>query len=251
MNEKNRNAVKTFAIIGSILVYTAFVIYSEYHFYNLVQAFLPGGAAQLVGYLAVAVTGMTAVFLPIALHFWVRSGEQKLGGWIFYGVHFLFVAANMVLDSAANAGAELGRFFDIYGTYVLPAVTAFYAIGWIALWAFDPASQRMEDELDVKEAEVAGQHARRRALAEMKGEALAAAFKSPGAQRAVNRWAAFNAPRLLADELNISIDELGNVDSFQWWMGEEVEPEAFRPSTNGAHVPAVGPRAGTGTEDDS
>ena len=64
MNEKNRNAVKTFAIIGSILVYAAFVIYSEYHFYNLVTAFLPPGPAQLVGYLAVAVTGMTAVFLP-------------------------------------------------------------------------------------------------------------------------------------------------------------------------------------------
>lgn len=251
MNEKNREAVKTFAIIGSILVYVAFVIYSEYHFYNLVQTFLPEGPAQLVGYLAVAVTGMTAVFLPIALHFWVRSGEQKIGGWIFYGLHFVFVAANMVLDSAANAGVELGRFFDIYGTYVLPAVTAFYAIGWIALWAFDPASKRIEDELDVVETETAARHARRKALAEMKTLAMASAFKSPGAQRAVNRWAAFNAPRLLAEELNISIEELGDVESFEWWMVDPEEPEPFRPSVNGTHVPAVGPRAGAGAEDDS
>ena len=157
----------------------------------------------------------------------------------------------MVLDSAANAGVELGRFFEIYGTYILPAVTAFYAVGWIALWAFDPASKRIEDELDVQEAEVAGRHARRRALAEMKGDALAAAFKSPGAQRAVNRWAAFNAPRLLAEELNISLDELGDVESFEWWMGQREDPDSFRPSNNGAHIPAVGPRAGAGAGDDS
>lgn len=234
MNEKNREAIKTFAVIGSILVYLAFVIYSEYHFYNLVQTFLPEGPAQLVGYLAVAVTGLTAIFLPLALHFWVRSGNQKVLAWVFYGAHFLFVAANMVLDSAGNAEANLGRFFEIYGTYILPGVTAIYAVGWIAIWAFDPASQRMEDELDVHETEVSGRHVRRKALAEMKTAAVSSAFRSEAAQRAVNRWAAYNAPKLIAEELGISMEELGDVGEFRWWVEEAKAEEPFRSSANGA-----------------
>lgn len=238
--ERNRDARRSFAIYGSILVYLAFVAYSEYHFYNLVTHFLPQNA-QVFGLLAVGVTALSALILPLALHFWVQSGMQLTTAWVFYGVHLFFVCANLILDSNANAGASLSGFFAIYGTYLLPAAIVFYAVGWIIIWAFDPTAQRAERELDFLEMQREAEHQRKLAIEQSRLEAITKAFQSRPAQQALDNWVARNAPKLLADELRISYEELGLDDEerFTWWddQSDEERQRSFRPSRNGQPAP--------------
>ena len=219
MNEKNRNAIKWVAVIGSIIVYLGFIIYAETHFFSLVTRFLPQNA-QIVGLAAVGVTLITSIALPLAIHFWVRDGKQRVCEWIFYGTHLIITFANLVLNSALNTNSQdLSQTFKvIYGAYILPGLVVVYVIGWIAIWAFDSSTQRAERQSELYEMEEDGKHRRREILITSQNTALENAFQSPAAQAAVNEWAAVNAPALLAAELGMTVDEFGVGDrKFVFW----------------------------------
>ncbi len=84
---RNVAGMKSVAVVLSLVVYLAVVVYSEYHFYNLVSQFVTG-AFQIIGIVAVAASFITAVALPLALHFWFRSGGQQVFGFVFYWYWF-------------------------------------------------------------------------------------------------------------------------------------------------------------------
>lgn len=227
---RNVTGIKSVAIIGSILVYVAVVIYTEYHFYNLVTQFVPGGL-QVVGLIAVAASALTAIALPLAIHFWFRSGLQIILGWIFYGIHFLAMFANLILDSSIASSSEAPEFVgDIYAVYVLPGYIAFYALAWSIIWFVDSDHARIDKRREAREREEDALLDRESIVAEAKNEAVKNAFQSAGAQRAINKWAARNAPRLLAQELGLTDDELGADENFLFWMPDEKK----QPSVNGS-----------------
>ena len=141
---KNIKAISTLAIVGSIIVYILFVAYSEFHLFLLVKNHLPAGA-EIIGLLVVGVSAITSLALPIAHIFWVRDGAQRLVAYIFAGIHFIFIVANLVLDSSLMSGATInGDFATIYGVYIMPSIVALYAIGWLLLWELDPRIRAME-----------------------------------------------------------------------------------------------------------
>ena len=219
MNEKNRNAIKWVAVIGSIIVYLGFIVYAETHFFSLVTRFLPQDA-QIIGLAAVGVTLITSIALPLAIHFWVRDGKQRVCAWIFYGTHLVITFANLVLNSALNSNnQDLSETFKtIYGAYILPGLVVVYVIGWIAIWAFDSSTQRAERRSELYEIEEDGKHRRKEILITSQNTALENAFQSPAAQAAVNHWAAANAPAMLAAELGMTVDEFGVGDrQFVFW----------------------------------
>lgn len=234
MNEKNRNAVKWIAIIGSIIVYLGFIIYAETHFFSLVTQFLPADA-QIVGLAAVGVTLITSIALPLAIHFWVRDGKQRVCAWLFYGTHLAITFANLVLNSALNSNnQDLSPTFQaIYGAYILPGLVVVYVIGWIVIWAFDSSAQRAERRAELREIEEEGKQKRKEILITSQNTALENAFQSPAAQAAVNEWAAANAPAMLAAELGMTVDEFGVSDKrFVFWdasiAGESTSQIGFK-----------------------
>lgn len=234
--DRGVEAWKQMAVVLSCLIYVCFVGYSEFHFWLLISRFVPG-EYQIIGVFAVAVSTLTAVALPAALHFWFRTGMQRNVGLVFYGIHFLIVAFNLVLNSNLIAAGNAPAFItDIYGVYLLPSYLILYAIGWTVLWFNDDSSQALDRVRELVAAEREGQVNRRLKVVEAKDEAIEKAFESVAAKQAINRWAAKNAPKLLAAELGMSPEEMG-VDKdadFKFWM-----PKDEKPTTNGQQPPRL------------
>ena len=241
--DRTSTGIKVVAVILSVLVYVSFVIYSEYHFYNLISHFVPSDF-QAIGLVAVAASALTAIGLPVALHYWFREGKQQIVGFIFYGVHFLIVMLNLVLDgtliseaAAAKAAVEAAAAqgltapavvagvstfsHSIYATWILPAYIAFYGLFWSVLWYLDDGSARLDKKRELANSLEDDRMNRHLTVTKFRNGALAAAFKSQGAQAAINLWAAKNAPQLLARELGLSVDELGTDQDYRFWLPKE------------------------------
>lgn len=227
---RNIEGAKKVALVGSGIIYLLVVAYTEYHFFNLIREFVPGDF-QIVGMMAVAASALTAILLPIALHFWFRSGSQKIAGFIFYALHWVIVTLNVVLNSHATSGDGLTPAFmqNIYAVWFLPAYIVLYGICWTIIWFLDDGSQEIDDTREVIAQERQNQTNRRLKVAKAKGEAINKAFDSTAAQHAINDWAARNAPSLLAAELGLTLDELAaDHDRFEWWPDEEEQPQPQR-----------------------
>lgn len=231
------DGMKKVGIGISLIIYLVIVGYTEFHFYNLVSRFVPDGYA-IVGLLAVGASALTALALPLALHFWFRSGTQQIFGYLFYAVHWVIVVFNLVLDSNLESGGQIPAFVSgIYGVWVLPATLVIYGVSWAIIWFLDDGAKQIDDEREVYAQEQENRVNRRLFVAGSKARALEQAFESPGAQQAINRWAAKNAPIILASELGVSVQELGSPDEldFSFWMpeGDEHSNGTAAPSSNG------------------
>ena len=226
MNQRNIEAGKRLGIVLSILVYLAVIIYAEFHFYSLVTQFVPDSFV-IVGIVAVAASGITAIGLPLALHYWFRSGMQLVFGLVFYGIHFLIAVANLILNSNLTSHGQIPPFItDIYAVYVLPGYIAFYARAWSVIWFVDEDSKRIDHERELHHTEHAARIERKITVTQAQNEAISKAFRSDAAQRTINQWTARNAPKLLAEELGLSMDELGTASKFTFWRDDPQETTA-------------------------
>ncbi len=242
MESRTIAGLKGLAIVGSVLVYILIVVYAEYHFFNLISGFVPGGM-QVVGMIAVGASGITALLLPVALHFWFRSGIQAIAGYIFYGIHFLMMFANLILDSSlqGTAIADTPDWIEtVYAPYILPGYIAFYALAWSILWFTDSNSQRIDKSREVVQIEEDGKLDRKIAIARFKSDAITAAYNSQGAQHSINRLIATTAPQLLASELGISLEELGPTQGFEFWMAPAEQKEKPAAATDTQIIAATG-----------
>lgn len=241
MESRTITGLKGLAVIGSVLVYLLIVVYAEYHFFNLISGFVPGGM-QVVGMIAVAASGITAILLPVAIHFWFRSGLQLIVGFIFYGIHFLMMFANLILDSSLQGTAIADTpdwIVTVYAPYILPGYIAFYALAWSILWFVDSNSQRIDKRREVEQIEEDGRLDRQISLANFRSNALTAAFNSQAAQETVNRLIATQAPALLAQELGLSVEELGPTQDFEFWMRPADPGNQQPPQPNSKNIVAA------------
>lgn len=241
MESRTITGLKGLAVIGSVLVYLLIVVYAEYHFFNLISGFVPGGM-QVVGMIAVAASGITAILLPVAIHFWFRSGLQLIVGFIFYGIHFLMMFANLILDSSLQGTAIADTpdwIVTVYAPYILPGYIAFYALAWSILWFVDSNSQRIDKRREVEQIEEDGRLDRQISLANFRSNALTAAFNSQAAQETVNRLIATQAPALLAQELGLSVEELGPTQDFEFWMRPADQGNQQPPQPNNKNIVAA------------
>ena len=78
MREGNHQALKSVAIFAGILVYLGMVVYSAVHNWRLLTA---GVAPDMVIWAALGVVALeiSAVFLPVALHFWTHAPPSASG----------------------------------------------------------------------------------------------------------------------------------------------------------------------------
>lgn len=135
-------ALKTVAIWASLAVYLGFIGYSGAHNWRLLQN---GVAPDLRIWAAVGVIALelTALALPLALHFWTHSHLQRLLAFGFYALDLALIGANMILDySEVTANlANLPPWLTTYLWLVVPACPVLCGLGWSLLWLTDP-SQR-------------------------------------------------------------------------------------------------------------
>lgn len=149
--EQGRRAFKGFAIVLSFVVYAAALAYAGVRSYDLFARTLPADMLPLalLGILALEVT---AVGLPLAIHFWTEPGSQRYTAYAFYALDLALIVGNSILDAAANAGTILPEFMQAYGTFAVPGLPVICMLGWSLIWLLDPSTQEHDMVAGVRAA---------------------------------------------------------------------------------------------------
>lgn len=151
LKENSRRALKGLAIVLSVLVYIAGLVYAGVRSYDLFARTIPADLLPLA-LLGIVALELTALGLPIAIHYWTAPGPQRMAALGFYLLDLGLIAANAVLDAAHNAGTLLPDFMAAYGVYGVPALPIVCMVGWALVWALDPASREHDLTMAVRAA---------------------------------------------------------------------------------------------------
>lgn len=202
MKENSRRALKGLAIFLSVLVYIAGLIYAGVRSYSLFARTVDPELLPLA-VLGIIALEVSALALPLAVHYWTSPGAHRLAALGFYAADLALIVANAVLDAAHHSGAVLPGFLNAYGVYAVPVLPVVCMIGWALLWALDPSSrehdmvqavraathealmaqiQKAAESVDISQAvEAAADEAARALVGETLGRAPRRAILSPGA----------------------------------------------------------------------
>ncbi len=151
MKDNSRRALRGLAVGLGLVAYFGGLLYAGVRSFDLFARTLPAELLPLavIGILALE---LTAVGLPLAVHYWTAPGSQRMAALSFYVIDLVLIAANAILDSAHNAGDVLPGFMAAYGTYAVPALPIFVMVCWATLWALDPASRERDMAETVRSA---------------------------------------------------------------------------------------------------
>lgn len=194
-----RNRLKVSAIGIGIVAYIGAIAYSGVRSWDLMSRTLP---TELLGFavLGILVLELSALALPLALHYWTIDGWHRTSAYAFYVVDMILVAANAILDNAHFSGSILPGFMAWYSTWVVPAMPIMVGAGWAVLLALDPHIQRQDKlramqakfedsiheqtlaELDTEEIRAIASAAARRGALEIAGLARAPRIQAPQPQ---------------------------------------------------------------------
>ena len=140
MKENSRRALRGLAVFLSLVIYLAGLVYAGVRSYSLFAATIDPSLLPLA-VLGIVALEMSAVALPLAIHYWTAPGAQRLVAMGFYGLDLTLVIANAILDAAHHSGTLLPGFLTAYGIYAMPALPVVCMVGWALLWALDPSSR--------------------------------------------------------------------------------------------------------------
>lgn len=137
MKRANSDAIKTWVIIASVVVYLAGIVYAEVHGLTMLQK----GVAEDLRFwatLGMIAAGITAVSLPVALKVWTIEATQRIAAYAFYALDFAFLVFNSFTDFNIQQIHTMAPWAQAYVTYVLPASPVVVAMGWALIWELDP-----------------------------------------------------------------------------------------------------------------
>lgn len=151
MKENSRRALRGLAVTLSLIIYLAGLVYAGVRSYSLFAATVDPGLLPLA-VLGIVALELTAVGLPLAIHFWTAPGAQRLAALGFYLIDLALIVGNSILDAAHHSGTLLPGFLAAYGVYAVPALPVVCMVGWALLWALDPASREHDMIASVRTA---------------------------------------------------------------------------------------------------
>ena len=151
MGEARRRAFRAIAVFVGIAVYAGMLLYAGVHNYSL---FVRGLREDLVIFalLGLFTLELSAIGLPLAIHFWTAPGVHRIAALVFYFVDLLLLAGNAVLDFRLNAGLELTEPMRLYLDFVAPATPLGVGLMWSVLFILDPANRLRDMEIELAAA---------------------------------------------------------------------------------------------------
>jgi hypothetical protein len=154
MKDNQHRALRGLAVTLSLIVYLAGLAYAAVRSYSLFAATIEPALLPLA-VLGIVALELTAIALPLAIHFWTQPGAQRMTAYAFYLLDLALIAANTILDAGHHSQTILPSFLTNYGIYILPALPLLCMVGWSLLWLLDPSSR----ERDMRESVKAATHA--------------------------------------------------------------------------------------------
>ncbi len=139
----SRRALGALAFALSVIVYLAGLIYAGVRSYTLFAATIDPGLLPLA-VLGIVALELSALGLPLAIHYWAAPGAQKMAAYGFYLADLALIIGNAILDAAHHSGALLPGFLEAYGVFAIPGLPVLCMAGWALLWALDPASREAD-----------------------------------------------------------------------------------------------------------
>jgi hypothetical protein len=151
MSEAKRRAFKALAIFLGIAVYAGMLLYAGVHNYSL---FVRGLREDLVIFalLGLFTLELSAVGLPLAIHFWTAPGVHRIAALAFYLADLTLLGGNAVLDFHLNAGLPLTPWMRLYLDFVAPATPLLVGLMWSVLFILDPANRLRDMEMELAAA---------------------------------------------------------------------------------------------------
>src|SRR3990172_1366884 len=125
--------------------------YAGVRSYTLFSATIDPGLLPLA-VLGIVALEVSAIALPLAIHFWTQPGGQRLAAMGFYLLGLALIAANAILDAAHHSNAEVSGALVAYGLYLIPSFPLVCMTGWSLVWLLDPSSRERDMRESVKAA---------------------------------------------------------------------------------------------------
>jgi hypothetical protein len=155
MKSRNEQALKVIAVALAALTYASAVVYGDIQFLTVMDKAFPHDPVMRALAMAGAVmTAVSALTLPVALHWWFSPGLQFLWGIAFWCMDILALGLNSILayELAIGTHDSLIATWQIFS----PATPLLAVIGWGVAFLLDPshkerhARAEMEaDQIDV------------------------------------------------------------------------------------------------------
>ncbi|MCS7061649.1 MAG: hypothetical protein RMN25_10870 [Anaerolineae bacterium] len=150
MRSQRRNAVKSAAMFMAVVLYGTVLLYTGVHNFNLMSRTMAADQ-QLFAVTALLCLEGAAIFLPLAIHFWLAPGPQRLVGYLLYASNFAIVVLNTVLDAMTNRAEAVPDWLRLYATFIVPAAPVLIGIGIAFIFILDP-SKKIHDARAAAEA---------------------------------------------------------------------------------------------------
>jgi hypothetical protein len=150
MRSQRRDAVRAAAMFMAIVLYGAVLVYTGVHNFNLLSRTVTDDQ-QLFAVMALLCLEGAAVFLPLAIHFWLAPGPQRMVGYLLYGINFAIIILNTVLDALTNRSEVMPEWLRLYGMFILPATPIVIGVGVAFIFLLDP-SKKIHDARAAAEA---------------------------------------------------------------------------------------------------
>jgi len=130
-------AAKTLVNLAAWLVYVAGIVYAEIHGWSMMSKGVNPDFIIWAG-LGMVALGVTAIMLPIGLHYAFHSALQRIAGFGFYAVDLAILTLNAVIDFGLTSGGTLPGWSSMYISWVVPATPIIAAFGWTVIMLLDP-----------------------------------------------------------------------------------------------------------------
>lgn len=140
LNDGKRNTIVKIILGAAIAVYLGFIGYSAVHNVHLMLRGVPADG-QIFAILGIICLEVSAIFLPLALHFWTHAPSHKMAALICYVLYLLLIIVNIVADYNLVAGQALPGWVALYVEWVVPITPVIAGLGWAVLLGLDPSSK--------------------------------------------------------------------------------------------------------------
>jgi len=135
--DRNTKALKALAVTGAALTYTGAVLYGDIMFISVMHVAFPSGIMGALATAGAIMTAVSAITLPIALHYWFAPGTQFVWGVIFWFADIAALALNAMLAYAVATGASDP--WIAQWQQLSPATPLLAVIGWGIAFLLDPS----------------------------------------------------------------------------------------------------------------
>ena len=138
MKKRNEQALKVVAIALAALTYAGAVMYGDIQFLQVMdRAFPNDGILRALAMAGAVMTAVSALTLPLALHWWFSPGLQFLWGITFWVLDILALGFNAILAYQI----AIGKVDPMLATWqmISPATPFFAVIGCGLAFLLDPS----------------------------------------------------------------------------------------------------------------